>query len=490
MIPRMTQTRGDGAATSGAQGTVAQRLAHFIAERNAGDGGGVPAAARHEAARLLLNQLKASVGATSHPAIGALHGWVAEKGATGRPASVLWLGTAVPAEDAAALNGALFEVLDFNETHIPTYVHSTSAVAPAALAEAERHGVSGRRFLDALAVGLEVDLVLATLLMPGTYVRGWTPGTLVGGIGAAAAVAGIRGLDEATTAQALAIAMTGATGAMEAIGSSTFAMNQGFAARAGVVACELAARGIETGLTAFEGEKGLLSCASGESPDRIDGVLEVLGAPGRRWLMQDTAYKRLPTETITQAPLDCVLEIRARLAARAGGAGGPLPEVARMRFLVEPIVARVSAERFARFGTPRTDLQARFDLRFCAASAWTRGRFTLDEMAEAAYTDPAILALRGRVDVDPDEGRTLDGAHLEITFADGSVETAEVPAFRGAAGNPLTDDELAGVFRTAAAGCIPDDQAARVLAELWGLESAPSVRALVAATQPGGGRTA
>lgn len=494
MIPRMTQTRGDGAATGGAQGTVAQRLARFVVERSAGGGGGVPAAARHEAARLVLNQLKASVGATTHPAIGALHDWVAEKGASGRPASVLWLGTQVPAEDAAALNGALFEVLDFNETHIPTYVHATSAVAPAALAEAERLGVSGRRFLDALAVGLEVDLVLATLLMPGTYVRGWTPGTLVGGIGAAAAVAGIRGLDEATTAQALAIAMTGATGAMEAIGSSTFAANQGFAARAGVVACELAARGIETGLTAFEGEKGLLSCASGESPDRIDGVLGALDAPGRRWLMQDTAYKRLPTETITQAPLDCVLEIRARLAARGGGAAaggaGALPEVARMRFLVEPIVARVSAERFARFGTPRTDLQARFDLRFCAASAWTRGRFTLDEMAEAAYTDPAILALRGRVDVDPDEGRTLDGASLEVTFADGSVETAEVPAFRGAAGNPLTDDELAGVFRTAAAGCIPDEQAARVLAELWGLETAPSVHALVAATRPGAGRPA
>jgi 2-methylcitrate dehydratase PrpD len=194
--------------------------------------------------------------------------------------------------------------------------------------------------------------------------------------------------------------------------------------------------------------------------------------------MCDTAYKRHPTETITQAPIDCVLAVRGRFP------DGPPPRVERMRFLVEPIVARVSAERFARFGTPRTDLQARFDLRFCAASAWTRNRFTLAEMAEAAYTDPEILALRGRVDVDADEQWTINGAHLEVTFEGGRVETVSVDPFRGAGPNPLTDDELSDVFRGAASWAIPAKRAERVLSELWALESAPSVKALVEATRP------
>ena len=460
-----------------ASGTVAGRLAEWLV---AGRARGVPAAARHEAKRLLLNQLKASVAAADHPAIGALHDWQREKQATGRAATLLWLGGSAPTEDAAALNSALFEVLDFNETHIPTYVHATSAVAPAVLAEAELFGASGALVVDALALGLEVDLVVATLLMPGCYVRGFTPGVLVGGVGAAAAVSVLRGFDVETTRNALAIAMVTATGPMEAIGSSAHPYAQGFAARSGVVACQLAARGIETAPTAFEGEKGMLSSMSGESPERIDAVLAALADPERRWLMQDTSYKRLPTETITQAPLDCVLAILAR---REGGAAA-FPAIERMRFLVEPIVARVSAERFARFGTPRTDLQARFDLRFCAASTWTRGRFTLAEMAEPAFTDPAILALRGRVDVDADETRTLDGAALEIAFADGSSERAEIPAFRGSAENPLTDDELSQVFRGAAAGAIPGAQAEEVLAALWSLAEAPSLGRLVAATQP------
>ena len=459
------------------ESTVAGRLAAVLV---AGRSAGVAADERHEAKRLLLNQLKASVGAADHPAIAALRDWTLEAGSTGRQAHVLWLGDTTASEQAALLNAALFEVLDFNETHLGTYVHATSAVAPAVLAEAEVHGGSGRLVLDALALGLEVDLVVATMLMPNAYVRGFTPGVLVGGVGAAAAVSVLRGFDLETTRNALAIAMCSATGAMESIGSSAHVYNQGLAARAGVTACQLAARGIETAPTAFEGEKGMLSSFSGESPDRIEGVLSALGRG--RWLMRDQAYKRLPTETITQAPIDCVLAIRNRFAGEA------LPEVERLTFRVDPLVARVSAERFARFGTPRNDLQARFDLRFCAASAWTRGRFTLAEMAEAAYTDPAILALRSRVDVEADDRYTINGAALELRFADGRVETAEIDPFRGASMNPLGDDELSAVFRAAAAGVIPDAQAETVLAALWSLDEAPGVGGLVAATLPGGPR--
>lgn len=456
------------AAKTDAAATVAGRLAAFLAEWRER---GAPEEVRHEAKRLLLNQLKASVAATDHPAIVALRDWTLEAGATGRPAHVLWLGDTTTSEQAAALNSALFEVLDFNETHLGTYVHATSAVAPAVLAEAEVLGSPGALVVDALALGLEVDIVVASMLMPGAYVRGFTPGVLVGGVGAAAAVSVLRGFDLETTRNALAIAMVTATGPMEAIGSSAHPYAQGQAARAGVVACQLAARGIETAPTAFEGEKGMLSSHSGESPDRIDGIL---GRLGEVWEMRQTAYKRHPTETITQAPIDCTLAIRSRFE------GSPLPEIERMSFLVEPIVSRISAERFARFGTPRNDLQARFDLRFCAASAWTRGRFTIAEMAEAAYTDPTILALRDRVDVDPDERYTINGSALEIRFADGHVETAEVEEFRGAASNPLTDDELADVFRAVAADVLPAGRAEQVLAAVWGLDRAAGVGQLVA----------
>jgi hypothetical protein len=54
---------------TGPESTVAGRLAAFFV---AGRAGGVAAEVRHEAKRLLLNQLKASVGAAGHPNIAGL----------------------------------------------------------------------------------------------------------------------------------------------------------------------------------------------------------------------------------------------------------------------------------------------------------------------------------------------------------------------------------------------------------------------------------
>ena len=87
------------------------------------------------------------------------------------------------------VNGALFEVLDFNDTYIPCFMHAVSGVLPAVLAAAEAGGHGGKPMLTALALGIEVELACATILMPTGYYRGFVPGGLTGAIGGAAACA-------------------------------------------------------------------------------------------------------------------------------------------------------------------------------------------------------------------------------------------------------------------------------------------------------------
>ena len=70
----MTAATTDGAR--GTPGTISERLASFLLDRAAR---GVPDAVRHEAKRLILNQLKASVGAVDHPAVRILHDWAARR---------------------------------------------------------------------------------------------------------------------------------------------------------------------------------------------------------------------------------------------------------------------------------------------------------------------------------------------------------------------------------------------------------------------------
>ncbi len=448
--------------------TVTDRLVAFLREQRVQ---GVPDAPRHEAKRLVLNQLKASVGATGHPAVRRLHDWRTGAATPGDTAHVLWTGLATSTEHAAMVNGALFEVLDFHDTYIPTYLHAVSGVLPAVLAAAEPLGSTGAEVVDALALGIEVELAVATILMPTGYYRGFVPLGLVGGVGAATACAVLGGLDDEQTRNAIGLAMCTAGGTYESVGSMGLAYVTAANARNGLDCYQLAAAGFDAPATAFEGDKGMLASYSDEPADKVD---DVLGSLGRTWRIHGQSYKTVPTETITHAPVECTLAVREKAAGRV---------VETLRFGVEPIVVTIADERYERFGLPSSDLEARFDLRFCAAAAWQRGRFGLAEMQEAAYTDADILALRATVQLEPDPDRaSFDGCWLEVGFTDGSSERVVVDAFRGSADNPVSDDELGALFRDAADGLLSDDRAAAVVDVVLTLDEAPDLGGLLALT--------
>jgi 2-methylcitrate dehydratase PrpD len=148
---------------------------------------------------------------------------------------------------------------------------------------------------------------------------------------------------------------------------------------------------------------------------------------------------------------------------------------------VQPIVVRIADERRERFGRQlQSELQARFDTRFCAAAAWVRGRFTLEEMRAPAYTDETILALRDRTELVADDGfKTFEGCWLDVEFTDGSHEHARVEAFLGTPGNPMSDLQLAEVFRAAAGPHLPPGRTQAILDAVWALEGAPDLRGLM-----------
>ena len=356
--------------------SVSERLIEFAFEWKER---GVPEDVTHEAKRLLLNQLKASVGAVETDTVRLLHESIAPPRPDQNPAHVIWLGTETTQEDAALVNGALYEVLDFHDTYIPCYMHATSAVLPAVIAAAEGRGQSGKDMIDALALGMEIELAIATMLMPTAYFRGYVPAGLTGGVGAAAACGILAGLNKQQLRDAIGIAMCTAFGLYVSVGSMTLSYITGATARSGLTAFNLAEKGFDAPQTAFEGDKGMFVTHSDEDVKKID---EVLSSMGHNWRIHGQTYKVIPTETITHGPVELVLDVLPRANGRT---------VESLEFAVCPIVKEICDERMERFGDPSSELTARFDLCFCAAAAWHRGRFTLDEMRAAAYTDKDIL---------------------------------------------------------------------------------------------------
>ena len=444
-------------------GSVSEQLTAFAQDWSKR---GLPEDVAHEAKRLLLNQLKASVSATDHEAIGILHSSVAPP--LDNPAHVLWLGTKTTPGDAALVNGALFEVLDFHDTYIPCFMHATSAVLPAVLAASETGTHSGKDVISALALGMEVELAIASILMPTAYYRGYVPAGLTGGVGAAAACALLADLDAEQMRNALGIAMCTAFGTYVSVGSMTLSYITGATAKSGMAAFNLAQRGFDAPATAFEGDKGMLLTHSDEDAAKIGEVLKTLGST---WRIHGQTYKTVPTETITHGPVECVLDVLQRSNGRT---------VKSMRFRVQEIVKDICDERMERFADPNSELTARFDLCFCAAAAWVRGKFTLAEMKEAAYTDQEILDLRSRIELvtDPDRA-TFEGCSVEVVFTDGSTESANVDAFLGSPGNRMSDDQLSDLFKIYAGDHMPDSQLEDILDATWGLDQAPDTKRLL-----------
>jgi 2-methylcitrate dehydratase PrpD len=446
--------------------TVSGRLVTWMRSAQAS---GLPEEVRHETRRLILNQFKASVAATDQQAILLLHDWALAEAQGGSGAHVHWFGTSLPPALAAMVNGALYEVLDFHDTYIPCYMHAVSGVLPAALAAAETNANSGHDLITALAIGLEVELAVARILMPSGYFRGMVPAGLVGGVGAAAACALLYGLDDEQTQNALGIVMCTPAGTYEAAGSHTLAYVTGFAARSGLQSAALAHRGFTAPPTAFEGDQGMFVTHSDESVDKIDPILAGLG---KDWRIMGQTYKVVPTETITHGPVECVLAIRDRVANRV---------ISRIELSVQEIVVRIVDGRRERFGRPSSPQQATFDLCHCVAAAWLRGRFTTAEVQPDCYTDPDVIALSDKITLTADPGRaTFEGCAMTITFADGGRETHAVDNFLGTPGARVPDAMLVDLLADYGRGILPQGRAREIANAVWSLDAAASVAPLIA----------
>lgn len=108
-------------------------------------------------------------------------------------------------------------ILAFDDTHLATVTHPTGPVAAALFAFAEKQTVPGEDFVNALALGMEIECRMSNVLLAapavssvGRYITG-----LTGPIGAAAALGNLLRLDEQRITWAIGLAATQASGFRE-----------------------------------------------------------------------------------------------------------------------------------------------------------------------------------------------------------------------------------------------------------------------------------
>jgi 2-methylcitrate dehydratase PrpD len=112
---------------------------------------------------------------------------------------------------------------------------------PASLAVSEAHGKSGRDFMLAYHLGVEIETKVAEAISPRSYDSGFHSTSMCGVFGAAISAAKLRGLDQKAIRQALGLAAAQAGGLRENFGTMTKPFQAGHGAEAGVTAADLVA---------------------------------------------------------------------------------------------------------------------------------------------------------------------------------------------------------------------------------------------------------
>ena len=418
---------------------------------------------RQAAAQAVLDMVGCALAGAREPLADILFAELAEAGGTPE-AALIGREARLPMAAAALLNGAAGHALDFDDVNMAMPGHPTVAILPALLALGEARGVSGAALLTALVAGTDLACRVGRTLAPGHYDGlGFHATATLGALGAAAACGHLLGLDAERIAVAIGIAATQAAGLKSMFGTDCKPLHAGAAARTGLLAAKLAARGFTARADAIECAQGFAAThGTGFHPERAADEPD-----GGAYIVANL-YKYHAACYLTHAPIEAARSLRDR--------HGLTPE----RIAGARLTLSEACDRVCNIPAPRTGLEAKFSLRLTTAMALA-GIETgaLESYAEATAADPVLVGLRDRVSFDfvPDRAHTL--ADLELTLTDGTRLAARYDAGVPASDLDAQGAKLAGKFR-ALAGPVLGAGRASVLAErLLGIGGVADIRGVV-----------
>jgi 2-methylcitrate dehydratase PrpD len=303
--------------------------------------------------------------------------------------------------------------------------------------------------------------------------RGWHCTSSIGTLGAAAAAARILGLEAGAVRNALGIAASAACGFKENMGSMVKPLHAGLAARNGLMAAQLAQRGFAASPDALDGPQGYLQVMDSQHRTLEPAVADL----GSRWEIVESGItvKLYPSCAATHPPLDVLLDLRRREGLDAD-------QVDAIDIEVDSMTPRLLIHE-----RPRTGLEAKFSMPFCAAAAIVFGRIGVDTFDPSRIHDANVEALMPRVAMRANPGfdasAPLSQARITIRLRDGRTLTQFADGARGYPGRS-SERELAEKFAACATAVMTPPSAERAWEALTAFERCDDVRAVMSLLIP------
>jgi 2-methylcitrate dehydratase PrpD len=416
--------------------------------------------------------------AGSHAETGAISRKYAEQsGACHGQATIIGTAQKTSARLGALVNGISIHADDFDDTQLAAakdrvyglLVHPTVPVLPAIFALAEQRAISGKEWMLAYHLGVEVECKIAEAIAPRHYQDGFHSTGTCGPFGSAAACARLLKFDLPKTLNTLGLAASQSGGLRENFGTMTKPFQAGHAAESGLVSAELVALGWTAAEQILEADRGFFHASGGSYEP--SAIMDRLGKP---WTFASpgVSLKPYPSGSLTHpamTELAQLIETHNIQAAQVDNVD---------------IGANHNMTSTLLHHHPKTGLEAKFSMEFCLTILLLERKAGLGQFSEKVVQRPDVQEMIGRINfyVDPEAERAgFDKMEsiLTIHLKDGSVITGRADFAKGSPANPMSFDEAAAKFR----GCAefaewPEAKTEKIIAFTKTLEAVPDVSAL------------
>lgn len=389
------------------------------------------------------------------------------------PGEVPILGTGVTAagETAALVNGTFGHALDYDDVLSMMPAHPSAVIVAALLASVDARRISGRDFIEAYVLGVEIGGKIGLGMTVGHYHRGYHATGSLALFSGLAALLRLHGADVETARHAFGIAASMASGLRRNFGTMTKPLHTGIAARSALTAWRLATCGFTAATDILEAKSGLYDTL-GVAESSADITAERLGRP---FVISDPglALKKFPCCYASHRAMDGLLSLRAKL-----GFG---PED------VEKVICRMppGGMQVLTYSRPATGLEGKFSLQYPLAAGVLDGGYSIRSFTDEAVQRSEVVALYARIDAhedlscrgdDPDFDKRSSGSRgfveVEVRLRDGRAETIRVDKAPGSPARELTWDDLRTKFMDCAKETqrVDDSKAQRAFAALQRLD--------------------
>lgn len=380
------------------------------------------------------------------------------------PAQVWFKDLKLSLAGAAVTNAAAASALDIDDGHRGAAGHAGSGVIPTALAVAQALKSSDEQIFEAIALGYDVALRVASSRPTGTFDT-YSSGRWVG-YGVAVAAGRLLNLNARQMAHAMAIA--GAEGPISfPTGSSKY---QGSSVKEGIPPAVTA--GLTGAFRAHAGATGPLDLL--DRGDRFTRTTLTHGL-GETWWLHQCYLKPYACCRYMHAAVDAIAALRQ-----------PEKPILSLRIETFPQGLKLSNSR-----VPLTLEAGQYSYYFSCALAALHGPAALQPVDPGRLTDPAVLELAERIEMTASEDFATSfpvGTPCRVIMDQGEgPESLTVLHPLGDVANPMSRAQIIEKFRRIGAASVASTRQEMVLDALDGLSGhgfAPLLAALDAEVEP------